>query len=529
MDDVFGVTPFSIENLKNILCEKTEIPPERLNSKLHIQYFEGYFPEIGAQTIVVENNYVDHDYLDDHAEYYVRCFKKYRRKCTRLHFFRKKFSEENLKNLLMGDKTQLSIEILQKKYLGFIVIKPLPQTIFGRTCLINYPHENRRYFPIVRSYSANLFGIKLTVEHSLAFQEQDTVVAACATSALWSVFQGTGKLFQHAIPSPSSITKSATEYITDGQRSRSFPSKGLDAIEMARAIKNIDLEPNPVNVENGYILKSTSYAYLRMGIPMILGFPLYSTTSVPNTPMGKHAVALTGYSLPIGNPIKYSASDFKLVANRIDKLYAHDDQVGPFARMVFDGNKIILHDSNGQELKLESLSTSWRAPNGDIGSARALPEILLIPLYNKIRIPFGVIHDQIMEFDPIVNFTFKSMVSTFPTLDNYEWDIYLTTVNDIKTEHINETTVDSQGKLKTLTANMPKYIWRATLLYDSNKVLDILFDATDIEQGAFVILVVSYHTDYLTELIRIIKEPFIQQSFGQSSAWPIINRIIQFN
>ena len=46
---------------------------------------------------------------------------------------------------------------------------------------------------------------------SLSFQEQDHEVAACATSALWSIFHGTGKMFQHPILSPVEITKVAFE------------------------------------------------------------------------------------------------------------------------------------------------------------------------------------------------------------------------------------------------------------------------------------------------------------------------------
>jgi len=74
---------------------------------------------------------------------------------------------------------------LDSNYLGFMVLKPLPQTIVGRTCFKTYPDDgNRRHFPTLHKYSSNLFGLPLTV-NSLAYQEQDKVVAACATSALW--------------------------------------------------------------------------------------------------------------------------------------------------------------------------------------------------------------------------------------------------------------------------------------------------------------------------------------------------------
>jgi len=371
-------------------------------------------------------------------------------------------------------------------------VKPLPRTIIGRTCLSTYPAAGRRHFPITRTYSANLFGVELKVGKSLAFQEQDTVVAACATSALWSVFHGTGVLFQHAILSPSAITKIATEQITDGERSRAFPSHGLDAIEMARAIKEVGLEPYPVRVTNEYLLKGTAYAYLKAGIPMIFGFMLYDAAQTPSPPMGKHAVALTGFSLPDGPP-KPFGPNFNLRASRIDKFYAHDDQVGPFARMAFDGISINVPN---QPLPVPTVATSWRGSDEQIGSGRAVPEILLVPLYHKIRIPFGCIHDQVMEFDSVVDHVFRTIAGA--TSDaarevapaapaSHEWDIYLTTVNLLKADIARSALILPGEKAKLLTSRMPRYLWRATVLQNDTPFLDLIFDATDIEQGSNVI------------------------------------------
>lgn len=200
MKDSFHAYAYSIATLENLLIEYSETTQDILNSKLHLIYFEEYFKEIKAKIILVETNYIDRDFLDDYAGYYVKCFHCYEHRCTRLHFFDIAFDETEFYHLLVN-KGPLSIKKLQQSYLGFIVIKPLPQTIIGRTCLKTYPTENAsRYYPIIRNYSINLYGIELFVK-SLAYQEQDHVVAACATSALWSAFHGTGMLFQHRIPS----------------------------------------------------------------------------------------------------------------------------------------------------------------------------------------------------------------------------------------------------------------------------------------------------------------------------------------
>lgn len=525
MDEFFEVVASTGDALRKILSQKTEISEVELNRKLHLSYFDGYFAEKGAQTIVVEHNYIDHDYMEDHAEYYVRCFKEYHRKCTRLHFFDIDFSADDFRILLSGEENPLSVDNLQKGYLGFVVVKPLPKTIIGRTCLATYPHNNCRYFPVVRSYTANLFGISLKVEYSLAFQEQDAVVAACATSALWTVFQGTGMLFQHAIPSPSVITKAATVHITDSDRTRAFPSAGLDVIEMARAIKHVGLEPNAIKVSNTYILKGTAYAYLRMGIPMILGFPLIDVSVTPNSSMGKHAVALTGYSLPTNDPLPFGPRNFRLKANRINKFYAHDDQVGPFARMEFDGkHNIDVKDEDGSIVTIPSLSTSWPGKNA-LSAGRAVPEVLVIPLYHKIRIPFGLVNDHIMEIDVLFEYILRNEPTKSYDINKYEWDIYLTTVNQIKTESFRDVTRNPTDRVEMLLSRMPKYIWRATLEYQGKKLVDIFLDATDLEQGSCVNSVVCYDLALTTFIKQKVQDPVVVNTFKEKKIWPIVEWI----
>ena len=81
------VVPFSeqalYESLSNDFCNSAEVAVSE-----RAKYLFKYLSELGAQTIVVENDYIDRDYLDDYAAYYARCFRRYNRHCRRLHFFR---------------------------------------------------------------------------------------------------------------------------------------------------------------------------------------------------------------------------------------------------------------------------------------------------------------------------------------------------------------------------------------------------------------------------------------------------------
>lgn len=493
MSTAFGVVPYSVDTLVALLAQSSDTAPNVVRGKMHRVYFEEYFRALDTRTIVIECDYVDHDYLEDYAAYYVRCFQEYKRKTVRLHFFSNAFTEAEFKGLLTDEASALRANDLQAGYLGFVIVKPLPGATIGRSCLKTYPDENgRRHFPLLRTYEIGLFGLKLTVE-SLAFQQQDTVVAACATSALWTCFQGTGKRFQHAIPSPVEITQAATDHVPDdllATGARTLPNAGLTATQMAFAIRAATLEPHVVGTPDPYILSSTLYAYLRCGIPSILLFQLHDITETDQHRLGGHAVAVTGFSLGRGTTQPHPMTGLQLRSSRIDKLYAHDDQIGPFARMTFNASG--------------ALDTSW----GGQGRVEGRPDIVLIPLYHKIRIPFEVIHDAILELDGILAWIRKTLDSQ---LQRPEWDIYLTTVSEYKKDIHTRYRSSLGPRLEDfLTESLPKYLWRVTALHDEESVLDMVFDATGIAQHNLVLQTITLNSE-LAAMLQVALPQVIPQ------------------
>lgn len=486
------VYKYEISKLKSIIKNSHRCVSDSVLDKCHFDYFEEYFKYIGAKTIVVEKEYVDKDFLEDYSAYYVRCFSEYDKKCTRLHFFSISFSKKRFNGLLEGKDEKL-LKQLNQKYLGFVVVKPLPLTVIGRTCLVSYPHENRRYYPIKRNYLVSLFGIKLVI-NGLAYQEQDTVVAACATSALWSVFHGTGYLFHHSIPSPASITKVATENFPVG--TRSMPNKGLTIESMAHAIKSLKLEPILIAANKFYLLKTTIYAYMKLGLPIVLCFELFDTKKTIS--IGLHAVAITGYSLDSRSKSSYPKLDFTLKACNIHKIYVHDDQIGPFARMEFDGETV-----NFDGIVEESMSTCWKDDDGNKGNIRALNCYMLIPVYHTIRVSLEAVLELVVSFNQFFN-AISALVS-FKLISDLEWDVYLDRIDKLKEEILLNKYLSGDEKTTILLTAMPKYIWRASAYNNEDIVIDLLFDATDFDSGDFFMLPVMYSPEIDNVIRQIVK------------------------
>ncbi len=518
----YEIRAYSIQTLKTILAVKSGALPTVVDGKLHTLYFEHYFKHLGAATILVENDYVDRDYMEDYAGFYVRCFGKYGSSCTRLHFFDRPFTPKQFEYTIKGRGRALREADLQKSYLGFVVVKRLPKTFIGKTCLRTYASDNgRRYYPTLRSYPVGLFGLNLHVNETLGFQEQDRGASACATSALWTVFQGTGKLFQHNIPSPVEITQMATQ-IPEEAVPGILPSRGLTGRQEISAIRQLGLEADYTNAQDQFNLTGSVYAYLRAGVPLLLNVSLYDVSAQRYAVhRGGHAVAVTGFSLGRTSAQPYGPHRFKLRATRIDKLYVHDDQVGPFARMLLDGIQVTEKQGN-RVVKWNSLYTSWKGEDGIVGSMRAVPRFHLIPLYPKIRIRFEFIRSLVTSFDKFMREAIFGPSAPASLPSPFEWDIYLTSVNDLKANMRTDAQLTEQTKRRVLLENMPRFIWRARAMIDAHPALELLFDATDIEQGNCFVRAVEYDKSIYSLLKALARSASADNYYLCKPYWRIL-------
>lgn len=504
----YCVLPFDKTNFYNLIKACTLATIETIDNKIQVSYLYEYLNNLNAKMIIIESDYIDKAYLEDYSEYYIKCFKKYQREVNRLHFFSCEFGKDDLDKILVnGDKEKISI--IKSSYLGFVTIKKLPNNFIGNTCLKTFNDRTSRYYTSLRTYKENLFGIDLKVK-ALAFQEQDSTVSACATSALWSIFHSTGKLFQHAILSPVEITQLATKNAYSD--TRIFPNKSLNLYMIAQGIKSIGLEPYKIEVNEENILKASVYAYLRANIPMLMGFGLLNIETRDLLNIG-HAVAVIGYN--IDEKKLTSFSPFKLKSNQINKLYVHDDQVGPYAKMSFEHAKVKEID------RTWVLSTSF-GRSGDSDKYKSIPWAVSIPLYKNIRIPFNSILNQVFTFNELLNYFSNVLNKNW----DFEWDIYLNSVEQFKSNILTNLADDIENIHHILTRRLPSYIWCCELYLNGKVIMNILFDATDIEFNLNLIDVVLYKSanqeaiyNIIVDLSRKMYELNSETIFNQFICW----------
>lgn len=492
----FGLYQFSDENLLKVLKNQHHPYGKILKQKTHYIYLKEYLGNgdyetqkgLSAGTILVEKNYISRSYLEDYQEHYILAYGEYNRYCERIHFFEYQIEEHFLKN----DNTK--VEFLKKiyqsndfsdtfwnGYLGYFVKRPIPKGIIGVTLLKPYPtncDDNFvRNYTVSKKYTINIFGKEVAL-NTLIYVEQDTIVGACATSALYVAFHKLSDLFNTPKPNQKKVSDAAGISVSSPNR-KLKNKEGLTAFQMCKVIEKFGLAPElqdfTKNKFDSKSIKAYLYAYLRMGLPIILGISIKDA--------GDHAITLTGYKdfkenkIPIetyrsecfvNNITNFNKIKYPLILKGgfINRFYAHDDQIGPFARLGFD-------DKNEQ-----LLSSWWYEDKGISFKKPAEVFISIIPLSNRIRIPFEKVYRHVGR----MHLWFHENIID---LDGVLWDIYLNHSNDEKQDLLNSNAYDFDLHSELLTKSLPKYVWVVDFYISGYKCFKILYDASEIDEDFF--------------------------------------------
>lgn len=417
---------------------------EHLGASQVGSYLSKYLSELGAKTVVIEEEYVDKNFLIDYAKFYARSFNAPPRFTIRLHFFSIDFKEDGFKKALRSNDTL--VKQIQGSYLGFIVVKPIKDTngepLIGCTNLRTYPrtdHEDTRSF-LVQKCGVSLYGIPLVVG-SLPFQTQDQAVAACATTALWTSLSSLGPLFGIPMLSPAEITEKAIVY--PGEYGRNFPSSGLNLMQMIAFINSIGLDTEKIKIpakgSPPDMIPSVIRAYVKAGLPVIAGIRLEKEGS-----LAYHAVVISGY--------RYNR------LGEITEIYVHDDQIGPYSRVKCAGGDFI------------EWQNEWTSHRG-YETTRVCD--LLVPIYPKIRLVFGhiyrVYHRQYLQ-------DVKRLAEHIKE-PNINTEFFLTTVNEYKKFLLGNSCINKTG---ILCQPLPRFLWVIRIHLNGQPILDSLYDGTEV-------------------------------------------------
>ncbi len=486
---------YSISNLGKV-CSNESVSGAELQEKNSFIYLDKYLEEKSCKSICVEDSYVSKDYLDNYQHYYSSCFINYPKKCKRIHFFSFKFEEGGLTIDSYGKLENA----LSTGYLGFAVVRPVSPAVIGFTLLKNYQDDNFRLFWGNRKYQVNLLGFKHSF-YSLAFQEQDTVISACATTSIWSILSKSHVLHGTRLKAPHKITREAGLQTSTG--TRIIPNKGLEIGQICNVLHKSGVE---AIVYKGESHASESFSFkvdgdkatLNLGefnegisktskiidsdflrniinCYALLGLPMIAVVKPYKDAKALHSMAINGFKKSIGKTtatsLKKDPSGKEIIEygyQFIETIYAHDDQWGPYTRINI--NKI-----NSKAQKIE-ISTIWTDPKftGDKENEQTRVVSLIVPIYHKVRVDYK-------DFRRVVG-VFRHVAETFESVTKRDVliDYYLQNSNDYKKELSDRTDISLDKKIVVLQKSLPKYIWVLRTFANFEIIYEHLFDATDL-------------------------------------------------
>lgn len=290
----------------------------------------------GAESAVIEHDYVDVDYWSEHSYLNEREFRGRNRKTDRLHFFSRRLLLADVLRLddVLPDPRSTRIED-RRAYLGYMVVRPRRTGTVGRT-MLRPPASLEDNVRTATTETVSIFGQPRDVK-AVPFMEQDALTGACAHTVAWmahysAVLRGL---------TPRRVTVDIHELAKQSfATERSFPTVGLNPLQLVGLLDRLNLPAVvhtisrlgktqldrwgvsriPWNFDNAFLdelNEDSANAWFRQAFASEVcrylnsGFPVAITE-------GEHIFLVCGYRRDEG-PGRY-----------VRQIITHDDQKGPY-------------------------------------------------------------------------------------------------------------------------------------------------------------------------------------------------------
>ncbi len=218
---------------------------------------------LGATVALLEHEYIDGDYRDEYAHFYIQVFRSLPDRCERLHFW------------------------AGRRYLGYCSIRPINGQPVCRTMLDPGKGLEDAVSCVVLA-KAHPYGRTLTVP-AFPFISQDRQYGRCAHAVLWMVAH-----YHHlANATPACTMSDIVNAAAESEIERTVPSRGLTEEQIGRTLKRIGLPAVRYPVRSGgeeseLLLPEAEVSalvrrYLNSRIPLVLATPGHLTAIIGAT------------------------------------------------------------------------------------------------------------------------------------------------------------------------------------------------------------------------------------------------------
>lgn len=419
---------------------------------------------------VIEYPYVDKVYRDSYYNYYASKHYTYQRDCIRVSLFDGEVCHDDFLNAERHNA-------LNNKFLGYFVLRPTINALFGRSIISPKAFEENGYKICSCITSSVVYGVKLEVE-GFPHSSQDGETIKCAETTIWALMEYFGNKYPEYKPAlPAKIHKAIERF----SYQRQLPSNGLTMDQISFALKEFGFGTSiyaeqPYGEEIYDIIDS----YVESGIPIVVG--------LQSGDIGHVIIA-------IGK--QYNAS---IDWDEVDKtsITLHGKDVEYYEATSITA-KYVVQDDNHIPYRLISLDRPGENYDDEDCEKYEIDSVV-IPLYPKIYLESVIAKELVLQIikDKNVGYDFG---------EDFVFRFYLTSSRSFK-NHISKIESMSKGiKNNILITKMPKFIWVGE--FYSKDAFDsadkkasgvVLLDATEANQESFDALIFAGYPDRCVSL-----------------------------
>lgn len=457
-------------------------------------------------TVVVENHYVDRMYRDSYYLYYASKHRQYSRYCKRVVFFKG----------ALKDITSKLEKNLEKRFMGSMVIRPLPHGKIGRSLLNPYYFADRSSFLRYATYNVVVQSKQLRI-NAFPYSMQDGETTSCAEVTILNLIDYFSRKYQdYRIALPSEVF----ERIDRHGYERTLPTKGLQYSEISRVFSEVGFFPRLYSVpsfQNNYQFKRNMHYYVESGIPVAMGIQRMNTKEL-------HSITCIGHGEAHFNQEE--------LLKRVRVSYNRNENTEPI--WVVDTADLFAEYVVMDDGKRPYEMYRWRDINqtdGDINSfsvssfsfGDADPKNMMVPLYKRMFLEAEDAYDLFVENLSRLDFGIRKMTGLdIGTKENpLVLRIFLASSRHFRQIRIENLRANGSNAASFYSATLfPKFVWVCELYSietyldgDPELIGEIVLDATASSHDSENVIIFNYGTT-----IRIM-DPLCSQkiSDGKSS------------
>lgn len=427
--------------------------------------------DISLLTIVIEYYYVDRVYRDSYYTHYSGKHFEYSRYCKRIFIF-----EGNITSEHDCEISSIPTDVLEKLFIGYVVLRPLEVGKIGRT-LLNpaYFNESKDAYIRYAEYDATMFGKRLKVK-AFPYSMQDEETTSCAEITIINLLDYFSKRYaEYKYLLPSDIIAIALR----NSYERKLPTKGLDYQLISKVFMEAGFYPvlyNVTRMTDPSKFKRIFHYYIESGLPIAVGVDVGGSL--------RHSIICVGHGEIDKDRIgtkQYSIQD-EYDENR--RIWICDSADAVFQYIVMDDQKKPYSKYEWVEGRIDKLGPY-------------MLENILVPLYKRMFLEASDAYDICTSVLVDRDFGIQRFKKDIGTIDKpFIIRLFMASGRGLKRDRIeNFGQKNEQVREYYINTPLPRFVWVCELYltedYPNKCIGEIIIDATaasNAKSGSVIIL-----------------------------------------